>query len=53
MTPEDYQRTQRKLTRYGHSFDSNLDQKLPAPLLKTKKGGIAKRQPKYERKNKT
>ncbi|KPI41997.1 uncharacterized protein AB675_5552 [Cyphellophora attinorum] len=52
MTPEDYERAQRKLTRYGHYFDMNLNSKLPADIVKTKAGKIAKRQPKYDERRK-
>lgn len=47
MTPEDYERAQRKLTRYGHHFDMSLNSTLPADIVKTKAGKVAKRQPNY------
>jgi hypothetical protein len=52
MTPEEYERAQRKLTRYGHYFDMSLNTKLPADIVKTKAGKIAKRQPKYDERRK-
>lgn len=48
MTPEEYQRARRKLVRYGEHFDMSLNSKLPRPLVKTKAGKVAKRQPAYD-----
>lgn len=47
MTPEEIERAQKSLSRYNERFDPNVDQHLPADLVKTKKGAIAKRQPHY------
>lgn len=52
MTPEQYVQAKRKLQRYGHSFDIGVNSKLPQPLLKTKAGKIAKRQPGYDKRPK-
>ena len=48
MTPEEYERAYRKLARYGQHFDISVDSKLPQPLVKTKAGKVAKRQPSYD-----
>ena len=53
MTPEEYQRARRKLVRYGESFDMTVDSKLPQPLVKTKAGKVAKRQPPYDERPKS
>lgn len=47
MTPEEIERAPKSLSRYNERFDPNVDQHLPADLVKTKKGAIAKRQPHY------
>ncbi|KAF2170566.1 hypothetical protein M409DRAFT_19385 [Zasmidium cellare ATCC 36951] len=51
MTPEDYKRLHEKLSRYGERFDSNVDTHLPADLVRTKRGAIAKRQPHFPARN--
>ena len=48
MTPEEYERAYRKLVRYGEHFDISVDSKLPQPVVKTKAGKVAKRQPPYD-----
>ena len=45
MTPEEVQKLQEQLTRYGTSYDPEVDQYCP-PLVRIKSGAIAKRQPK-------
>ena len=47
MTPQEYERARRKLVRYGELFDMGVSSKLPQPLMKTKAGRVAKRQPQY------
>ena len=47
MTPQEYERARRKLVRYGDLFDMGVSSKLPQPLMKTKAGRVAKRQPQY------
>jgi hypothetical protein len=49
MTPEQYDQVRRKLTRFGESFDMSLTSKLPPPVVRTKAGKIAKRQPHYDK----
>ena len=53
MTPEQYKQARRKLVRYGVSFDMSLTSKLPSPVVRTKAGKIAKRQPQYDKRPKT
>jgi hypothetical protein len=53
MTPEEYERARRKLVRYGGSFDMSVNSRLPQPVLKTKAGKIAKRQPGYDERPKS
>ncbi|KAF7198230.1 hypothetical protein HII31_00586 [Pseudocercospora fuligena] len=50
MASEEYSRLQSQIFRYGHNYDQNVDQYCP-PLVKTKKGEIAKRQPKVPPQN--
>lgn len=49
MTPEQYEQIQRKLIKFGESFDISLTSKLPPPTVRTKAGKIAKRQPQYDK----
>lgn len=51
MTPEQYEQARRKLTRLGESFDMSLTSKLPPPVVRTKAGKIAKRQPQYDKRS--
>ena len=53
MTPEEYERAYRKLVRYGEHFDISVDSKLPQPVVKTKAGKVAKRQPPYDERPKS
>ena len=53
MTPAQYEQARRKLTRFGESFDMSLTSKLPPPVVRTKAGKIAKRQPQYDKRPRT
>ncbi|KAF2770638.1 hypothetical protein EJ03DRAFT_335371 [Teratosphaeria nubilosa] len=50
MTPAELAKAQRKLSRYGEQYDAYVDSHLPAEVVMTKAGKVAKRQPKFDRK---
>lgn len=51
MTPEQHEQARHMLTRFGESFDMSLTSKLPPPVVRTKAGKIAKRQPQYDKRS--
>jgi hypothetical protein len=53
MTPEEYERARRKLIRYGEHFDMSVNSRLPHPVVKTRAGKVAKRQPPYNERPKS
>ncbi|KAF2170565.1 hypothetical protein M409DRAFT_19384 [Zasmidium cellare ATCC 36951] len=47
MTAKQHREAEAKLTRYGKRFDLKLEDHLPHGVVMTKKGTVAKRQPRY------
>lgn len=52
MSPEEYKQAKGSFVRFGDRFDAGVEDHLPPEVVRTKKGAISKRQPRWEPRSK-